>query len=104
MKTFAKNAKSDKIKKEDDVKIEFKKVKHCKWASEETPCFRAEIWVNGDMAGIVKNDGQGGANIYEMQNRELLKKAEAYCKTLPPMISDGLELPMDLELYTLIKI
>ena len=44
--------------------IELKKVKTCKFASQETTCFEAEVWVNGVRAGFVSNEGTGGCDSY----------------------------------------
>jgi len=44
--------------------IELKKVKTCKFASKETDCFEAQVWVDGVRAGWVSNDGNGGCNKY----------------------------------------
>lgn len=44
------------------MKIELKKVKVCKFASEETTCFEAEIWIDGKKSGYVSNDGKGGCD------------------------------------------
>lgn len=44
--------------------IELKKVKICKFASQETQCFEAEVWVNGVRAGFVSNEGTGGCDRY----------------------------------------
>ena len=44
--------------------IELKKVKICKFASQETQCFQAEVWLNGLPAGWVSNEGTGGYDRY----------------------------------------
>lgn len=79
------------------MKIELKKKKVCKWASEETICFQAELWIDGKKACIVSNDGKGGAHRYS--DYRAVREAEAFCKTLPPVKLEDMELPMDLELY-----
>ena len=83
------------------MKIELKKKKVCKWASEETICFQAELWIDGKNCGMVSNDGKGGAHRFDMSKefRPTLAQAEAYCKTLPPVKCESFTLPMDLELY-----
>ena len=44
--------------------ITLKNVKFSEWASEETHCFQATIYMNGRRAMKVSNDGQGGPNQY----------------------------------------
>ena len=44
--------------------ITLKNVKFSEWASEETHCFQATIYINGKRAMKVSNDGQGGPNQY----------------------------------------
>jgi hypothetical protein len=44
------------------MEIELKKVKICKFMSEETTCYKAEVWVDGEKAGYAENEGHGGIN------------------------------------------
>jgi len=46
------------------MKIELKNVKHSEFASRETDCFQASVYIDGKKAGTVGNDGQGGCNHY----------------------------------------
>lgn len=70
--------------------------------SEETTNFRADIFINGKKAGYCSNYGHGGPtdfHAYDDAGKELIKEAEAYAKTLPP-VELGEELgsvPKDLE-------
>ena len=73
------------------LNIELKNVKYAAFASEETNCFEATVYVDGVRAFIAENQGHGGCNFYHPINgagRELLEKAEAHCKTLPHVTSD----------------
>lgn len=65
------------------MKIQLKNVKYAAFASEETACFEAAIWVDGKKEGHVRNDGHGGCNWIEPMS--LHDRIEAYAKTLPPM-------------------
>lgn len=85
--------------------------------SEETTAFTADIFVNGIKAGYAKNNGIGGCTDYHHNqgkkftsggfefdtNQELIRKAEEFCLTLPPIKypeGDGMrafEIPMNLE-------
>lgn len=74
------------------MKIELKNVKHAAFASEETNCFSATVYVDGVKAGTVSNDGHGGPD--RLEPRALAEKINAYAATLPPsdvsdMYDDG---------------
>jgi len=67
------------------MKIEIKNIKVNLAFSEETTCFKADIFVNGVNTGYAENDGRGGSTWYHPHEgkRELLSVAEAHAKTLP---------------------
>jgi len=44
------------------MKLELKNIKHTSWASEETHCYQASLYVDGKPVAIVSNDGRGGAD------------------------------------------
>ena len=44
------------------MKLELKNIKHTAWASEETHCYQASLYVNGKPLSIVSNDGHGGCD------------------------------------------
>ena len=44
------------------MKLELKTIKHTAWASEETHCYQASLYVDGKPVAIVSNDGRGGAD------------------------------------------
>lgn len=68
------------------MNIELKNVKHAKFASQETECFTATIYIDGVKAGEASNEGHGGStSIYP---RELEEKLNAYAKTLPVVETD----------------
>ena len=81
------------------MKIELKNFKHAAFASEETLCFEAKVYVDGKKLGDVSNSGRGGCtSIYVApENREWFKQVEAYCLTLPAVKFDDTLLPMDFE-------
>ena len=45
------------------MKIELKNIKLAQFASQETNCYQASIYVDGKKSGTVRNDGQGGADL-----------------------------------------
>jgi len=81
------------------MKIELKNFKHAAFASEETLCFEATVYVDGKKLGEASNNGRGGCtSIYVApENREWLKQVEAYCLTLPGVKVDETLLPMDFD-------
>src|SRR5882672_7853638 len=69
------------------MKIELKNIHFSERLSEETLAFAANLYINGTLAGRASNQGHGGPTDYHginMKGVELIKEAEAYCKTLPP--------------------
>lgn len=65
------------------MKIELKNIKHSEFASQETNCYEATIYIDGKKAGIVDNDGRGGCD--NVHPWELAVKIDEYAKTLPKM-------------------
>lgn len=55
--------------------------------SEETNCFRCDIYLDGKKVGYADNEGNGGCTnygAYKLEDRILIVAMEEYCKTLPP--------------------
>ena len=44
------------------MKLELKNITHTSWASEETHCYQASLYVDGKPVAIVSNDGHGAAD------------------------------------------
>lgn len=69
--------------------VELKKFQHAAFASQETNCYSAEVWVNGVPSFTAENDGHGGPDMYHpICNRNGINLIEAYVKTLPPEKSE----------------
>jgi hypothetical protein len=75
------------------MQITLKNVKYSEFASQETYCFEATIYLDGKKAGQVRNDGQGGCNFYYPHTIE--EAINAYAVTLPPVVSGGITLNHD---------
>ena len=74
------------------MKIELKNFKHSEWNSEETNCFKGDLFLNGKKVGYCHNDGHGGPTSYhgiEHYYSDTIKQMEEYCKTLPPIVYEG---------------
>lgn len=83
------------------MKIELKRISFYERMSEETNCFAADLYINGKKVGYVKNDGQGGCTNYygcTKEDNQIIREAEAYCKTLPNIKYHGYDLTQNLEL------
>ena len=64
-------------------RVELRNVKHSALASQETEFFTATVYIDGQKAGTVQNDGQGGSNLYHpwaVQDR-----LEEIAKTMPDL-------------------
>jgi hypothetical protein len=70
------------------MKIELKHIEYSPALSEETIAFAANLYIDGVHAGFASNRGHGGSTDYyhkDERGRALIKAAEAYCQTLPPI-------------------
>ena len=52
------------------MEITLKNVKHSEFASQETHCFEATVYVDGKRSFIVSNDGHGGCDSYRPINNK----------------------------------
>jgi len=59
------------------TEFNIKNVKTAEFASEETVCFEATLYVDGKSVGGVSNRGHGGPNSYSMNNDEYKKHNES---------------------------
>jgi len=64
------------------MKVTLKNIKVCQFASQETLCFEATVYIDGKKAGHVSNDGHGGSNIYYIEKAKR-DAFHAYCESLP---------------------
>jgi len=82
------------------MNVELKNVKHCKWASQETECFTASLYIDKKRVGTVENDGNGGCNFMHFNDRATEKNFIDFCNSQPPKVyEDGTELSMDADFY-----
>ncbi len=67
--------------------------------SEETTCFIATLYIDGVRTAECRNDGHGGMTLIQPLpgKRDVQQEAEAYCKTLPPIHLQTIDIPSDLE-------
>jgi hypothetical protein len=69
------------------MQITLKNIKHSNFASHETECFEATVYIDGKRAGTASNDGQGGPNMYHPNT--LAEALERHAETLPPTEYDS---------------
>jgi len=82
--------------------IELKNIKHSAWASEETHCYQATLYVDGVKWGTVSNAGHGGCDEFDGVGRydwytlaELNKRIK---KTYEPYTYEDKSLDQNLEM------
>ena len=66
------------------MKIELKALKYSDFASQETHCFQAHIYIDGKMRGWADNDGRGGMT--NIQPHELYSEIKLHTDKIPPRI------------------
>lgn len=75
-------------------RVSIKNLKVSEFASEETHCFKASVYIDGIRKGVVSNTGHGGPDSYEPYT--LYAELEAIAKTMPPvdMTEYGIDEPL----------
>ena len=61
------------------MKLSLKNIKHTAWASEETHCYQASLYVDGKPVATVSNDGRGGADRYYDHPKCVFSGRSAWC-------------------------
>ena len=61
------------------MKLSLKNIKHTAWASEETHCYQASLYVDGKPVATVSNDGRGGADRYYDHPNCVYSGRSAWC-------------------------
>ncbi len=85
------------------MKITVKNVKVAQFASEETLCFEATVYIDGKRGFTAHNQGHGGSNMYypikkgDDFDRSLLDAAEEWVKKQPEIVCDDMNDPNDPE-------
>ena len=81
------------------MKIELKAIKYSAFASQETHCYEANLYVDGKKIGVVSNDGHGGADSF-WGSQEDRNRVEAWLKENGnhSTYSDGSIMHEDLEM------
>jgi hypothetical protein len=84
------------------MNITIKNVKHSEFASQETNCFEATVYLNGIKSFIASNDGQGGCSRYESvkdRSYQDIEEAKAWVSSLPAVETEFGTFDDDLDFY-----
>lgn len=88
-------------------RLELKNVKVYEELTEETTACYAEVWLNDEYIGIVRNSGQGEANSIRYKDRGGKDRMTRFEKSLSGLtwhvkpylfVPDGMDVPLDLDL------
>jgi hypothetical protein len=68
------------------MQITLKKLHYAAFASQESPCFQADVYIDGRREGQVSNEGHGGA--HRIHPNALEDRLNAHAAALPRRLSD----------------
>ncbi len=74
---------NEKTRENLPMQIELKNIKHAAFASEETNCYRASLYVDGKKIGEVSNEGRGGPDRFQ-GDTAAFARADEWCRTNLP--------------------
>lgn len=81
--------------------FELRNIRFSEEMSEETHCFRANLYFKDKLVAYIRNDGQGGCTDVSLASPKVKPEynaLEAYAKLLPPLtLGEGMSIPMNLE-------
>ena len=80
------------------MNIELKNIKYASFASHETKCYSASIYVDGKKAGTVDNQGYGGADNIHWNDSVFGQSVEDWAASQPKIKTEYGEMTYDLEL------
>jgi hypothetical protein len=68
------------------MKIEVRNLKYSAFASQETTCFEASIYIDGKLVGSARNAGHGGPT--HIEPRACEERLNTYAATLPMVVTN----------------
>ena len=77
------------------MKIELKALKYSDFASQETHCFQANIYIDGKKRGTADNDGRGGMT--SIHPHQLYDEIRQHTDKIPPQIVEYGDTKLTLE-------
>ena len=69
------------------MKIELKNIKYAEFASHETHCYTATVYIDGKKVATVENSGHGGSDMIDPWT--VGERIDEYAKTLPHALLDN---------------
>ena len=66
------------------MQIELKNVMVHNDMSEETTCFSASVYIEGERRGMATNDGQGGITVVYWDEKQYRDMVREYCESISP--------------------
>ena len=90
------------------MKLELKSIQYSSFASQETSCYQAKLYVDGKPFATVGNEGRGGCDYQHSLTKQdkafydKLEEIDTYLKTLPKVKSPWCqkdEFEVDLEIW-----
>lgn len=82
-----------------ELRLTVKNYKRVEWASEETDCYTASLYLDGKKIGTARNDGHGGADYHDFDSREGREAFEAYVKEWVASVQDDPKHQIDGKCY-----
>lgn len=77
--------------------LQLKNIQYAAFASHETHCYSASLYVDGKRVALVDNDGHGGSDRVDWLDKNAEARVIAYFKSLPTFDYHGMALQPDLE-------
>ena len=77
------------------MKLTVKNYKRVEWASEETECFQASLYLDGKRIGSADNEGRGGPNHYDFVSPEAKQSFDAAVEEWVDSIKDDPKWQLD---------
>jgi len=81
--------------------VELKNIKHTAWMSEETHCYQANLYVDGEHWGTVSNEGHGGCDTFRGLERDwadIRELNKQIAETYEPYTHGDKSIDQDLEM------
>ena len=81
------------------MRLTVKNYKRAEWASEETDCFSASLYLDGKRIGTARNDGRGGCDFLDFESREKETAFREYVSEWIESIQDDQRFQIDGRCY-----
>lgn len=82
-----------------DLRLTVKNYKRAEWASEETDCYEASLYLDGKRIGTARNDGHGGCDVFAFLTPKAKSQFEEYVTEWLASVQDDPKYQIDGECY-----